>query len=61
MFCEELEYCNEGQGHSKGHNVNVCPDDIFLTNKHFVTKLGIVMHRHEPECPAERLVCFFQG
>ena len=30
--------------------VNVCPDDVFRTTKHFVTKLGIVMRHHEPEC-----------
>ena len=44
----------------KGQNVSVCPDDIFKTAKHFVTKLDIVMH-HQPECHAKRLVCCFQG
>ena len=46
---------------SNGQNVSVCPDDIFWTNKHFVTKLGNVMHHHEPECPAKRLACYFLG
>ena len=27
----------------------------------FVPKLGIVVHYHEPECHAKRLVCNFQG
>ena len=26
-----------------------------------MTRLGIVMHRHEPKCHAKRLVCYFQG
>ena len=26
---KKMEYCNQGQGHSKGQNANVCPDDIF--------------------------------
>ena len=30
-----------------------------LTN--FVTKLGVIMHHHEPECHAKLLVCYFQG
>ena len=30
----------------KGQNVNVCPGDIFLTTKHFVSKFGIVIHRY---------------
>ena len=33
----------------KGQNVNICPDDIFYTAKHFVTKVGIVMDHHEWE------------
>ena len=31
-------------------SVNVCPDDIFLTAEHFVTKLVIVVHHYELEC-----------
>ena len=31
-------------------SVNVCPDDIFWTTEHFVTKLGVVMQHHKQEC-----------
>ena len=34
--------------------VNVCPDDIFLTAEHFVTRLGVVMQHYELECHAEK-------
>ena len=34
---------------------NVCPD-IFWTTEYFVTKPGIVMQHHKPECHAEKLV-----
>ena len=37
-------------------SINDCPDDIFSTAKHFVTKLGMVMNHYEPECHAETLV-----
>ena len=40
---------------AKGQNVSVYPDDIFETIKHFVAKLGIVMHHYEPEWHARRL------
>ena len=33
--------------------VTVCLDDIFWTTERSVTKLGIVMQHHEPECHAE--------
>ena len=36
--------------------VNVCPDDIFWTAEHFVTKPAMVMKHHKPECHAEKLV-----
>ena len=49
---KKIDYCNQGQGHSKGSKCQFCPDDICKTNKHFLTKLGIVMHHHEPECHA---------
>ena len=42
-------------------SVNVCPDDIFYTAKHFVNKLGMVMRHHKAECQAKRLVCCLQG
>ena len=37
--------------------VNVHVDGIFSTAEFFVTKLGMVMHHHRPECHARRLVC----
>ena len=38
------DYCIQGQGHREDQNVNVCPDNIFYTIKHFVSKLGIQMN-----------------
>ena len=40
--------------------VNVYLDDISLTAEPFVTKLGMVMHHHGPECYARRLVYCLQ-
>ena len=40
--------------------VNACPDNIFLTTEHFVTKPGMVMQHHKPECRAEKLVLCVQ-
>ena len=60
---EKLGYCVQGQGHSevkKKKSVNVCPDNIFRTAGHFVTKLGMAMQHHEPEQHAEKSVCCFQ-
>ena len=37
-------------------SVNVCFDDIFYITEHVVTKFGMVMQHHEPECHAEKLV-----
>ena len=56
-----MDYYIQSQGHREGKNVSVCPDDIFLTAKHFATKLGMVMQQRELECRAKRLVCNFQG
>ena len=42
-------------------SVNVCPDDIFLTTEHFVTKFDMVTQHYEPECHAEKNVCYLQG
>ena len=36
--------------------MNVCPDGTTWTSEHFVTKLGMVMQHHEPECHTEKLV-----
>ena len=41
--------------------MNVSPDDVLWSTKHFVTKLGMVMHHHEPECDAKRLALCLQG
>ena len=41
---------------AKAQYVGDCPCDIFWTAEYFVTKLGIVMQHHEPECQAEHLV-----
>ena len=35
---------------------NVCPDSIICATEHFVTKPGMIMQHHEPECHAEKLV-----
>ena len=38
-------------------NVNVCQDDIYLLkHRKFVTKPGMVMQHHKPECQTEKLV-----
>ena len=42
-------------------SLNICSDKIFLTAKHFVAKLGTVMHCHEPYYRGERLVYCLQG
>ena len=36
--------------------VNVCPDNIFWTTEHVITKPGMVMQHHKPECLAEKLL-----
>ena len=37
-------------------SANVCPDDIFWTTEYFVTKPGMVMQHHKPECRVEKFV-----
>ena len=37
-------------------SVNVCLDYIFWITEHSVTKFGMVMQHHEPECHAEILL-----
>ena len=44
----------------RGQNVSVCPDGIFKTAYHFVTKLCIVMHHHEPERMQKDLFAIFK-
>ena len=48
----------QDQGHSKNFNMSmsVCPD-IFRIAEPFTTKLGMVMHHHEPDCHPKRVVC----
>ena len=41
--------------------MNFCPADIFWIAEPFITKLGMVMHHHEPDCLPERLICCLQG
>ena len=36
-------------------------DHIFSTAEPFVTKLGVVMHRHRPKCYVKRLVRYLRG
>ena len=45
----------------KVQNVIECLDDIFWTAQPFVTKLGLVIHHHEPKCLVEKLICYLQG
>ena len=42
-------------------SMNVCPNDFFRTAQHFVTKPGVVMQHHKPECPVEKLDYSIQG
>ena len=49
-----MDYCVQGPGQSEGSKVNECLSGLYLLNRRtFVTKLGIVMWRHEPECHTE--------
>ena len=41
-------------------SMNVCLD-IFWITEPFATKLGTVMHHHEPDCCSKRSVCGLQG
>ena len=45
----------------KIHPVNVHLNNISATAKLSVTKLGTVMHHHEPNCLSKNLVCCIQG
>ena len=38
-------------------SVNVYLDDILGITEHFVTKFGMMMQHHEPECHAEFFLC----
>ena len=43
------------------HLSRFCLDCTFCTAQPFVTKLGIMVYHHEPECLAERWVRCLQG
>ena len=36
-------------------------NSLLPTTEHFVTKLGMVMQHHEPECLVKKIVCCLQG
>ena len=44
---------------AKGQSVDVYPDNVFQTARHFVTKLGIVVHHNELECHAKKSFAIF--
>ena len=52
MFCRKIGLLCSGSRSQLRFKmpVNVCPDNIFWTSEHFITKLGMVMQHHEPEC-----------
>ena len=41
--------------------VDVCPNNIFWTTEHFVTKPVMVMQHHKPECSVEKWDYCIQG
>ena len=44
------------------HNMFVCPDFVWtIFPEPFISKLGVVVYYHEPECHVEKLVCCLQG
>ena len=48
----------------KVQNVSECwSDDIFWVTEHFVTRFGVMMQQHEPECHADLFFscCYLQG
>ena len=49
-------YCN--------HFVRVshlCPEDTLWTTKRYATKLGMMVHHHDPECHAKRVGCCLES
>ena len=62
VFCKDwvILLCSSSRSQQRLNiSVNVHLD-IFLTAEPFVTKLGMVMHHHGPECHAKRLVYYFK-
>ena len=44
------------------HVSHLCPDDIFRTTEPYTTKLGMIIHHHDPvECHAKQLSSYLQG
>ena len=43
---------------AKVQNVSECLDDLFWFTEHFITKFGMVMQHHKPECLAETLILY---
>ena len=41
------------------HPSRHCQENIFGTTKPFVTKFGIMVHHHEPECHGEKICLLF--
>ena len=59
-----MSYWEIGLLHSRSRSqqnfkvlISVCPDDIFLFAEPFTTKLGMVMHHHEPDLGMSILPC----
>ena len=61
MSYEEIWFlCSRSRSRSQQNfkmSVNAGADDIFWTAEPFITKRGMVMHQHEPECISKRSVC----
>ena len=60
VLWKKLNYCIQGQGHSKGSKCQCLSGWYLIIARNFVTKLGIVMHHHELGCQAKRLVSYLQ-
>ena len=56
MTCK-INWISESRSKSQQRfkmSLNVCSDDIFWIVTYFVTKLGMVVQHHKPECHAEK-------
>ena len=42
-------------------SMTVYPDAVFSNAEPYTTKLGTLMHHHEPNCLQKILVCCIQG
>ena len=65
MWCIILLPKGKHCGVFRGEGCNAC--DIFFPTRPsvcmqpFITKLGIVVHHHEPECHAKKMGFYLQG